>query len=84
MTALKTMLSAGVAPKMFPEKVIPMPTLRQRNVVLFGAPEYSPAVAHFLEKCPLTVSYMNSIISRESQFSPSRYTTRRDEKNRLV
>ncbi len=84
MTALKTMVSAGVAPKMFPEKVITMPTLRQRNVVLFGAPEYSPAVAHFLEKCPLTVSYPNSIISREGQFPPTRYATRRDDKNRLI
>jgi len=84
MTALKTLLSAGVAPKVFPEKVIPMPTLRQRNVVLFGAPEYSPAVAHFLEKCPLTVNYPNFIISRDGQVPAMRYTTRRDEKNRLV
>jgi hypothetical protein len=84
MTALKTMLSAGIAPKIFPEKVVPMPTLRQQNVVLFGAPEYSPAVAHFLEKCPLTVNYPNFITSREGQVPATRYTTRRDEKNRLV
>jgi hypothetical protein len=84
MTALKAMISAGVAPQMFPEKVVTMPTLRRRNVVLFGAPEYSPAVAHFLEKCPLTVSYPNSIQSREGQFPATRYSTKRDEKNRLV
>ncbi|MEP7338303.1 MAG: hypothetical protein ABI977_11265 [Acidobacteriota bacterium] len=84
MTTLKTLLSAGVTSQMLPEKVVTMPTLRRRNVVLIGAPEYSPAVAHFLEKCPLTVSYPNSILSREDQFPATRYATRRDEKNRLV
>jgi len=85
MTAMKTMLSAAVVPQMFPEKVVTVPTLRRRNVLLFGAPEYSPAIAHFLEKCPLTVSYLNSIISQGPNQSPvPRYTTRRDEKNRLV
>ena len=64
MTALKTLISAGVVPQMFPEKVVTVPTLRRRNIVLFGAPEYSPAVTHFLEKCPLTVKYLDSIISR--------------------
>lgn len=84
MTAMKTMISAGVAPQMFPEKVISVPTLRQRNVVLFGAPEYSPAIARFLEKCPLTTSFLNSIHSNEGHSPPARYATRRDDKNRLV
>lgn len=84
MVTFKTMLSAGIMPKLFPEKVISMPTLRQRNVVLVGAPEYSLAIAHFLEKCPLTVSYLHSIISRENQFPPTQYETKRDEKNRLI
>jgi hypothetical protein len=65
MTAVKTMFAAGVAPQMFPEKVITMPTLRRRNVVLLGAPEYSPAIAHFLEKCPLTVNYPQAIVSTD-------------------
>ncbi|MGH9935549.1 MAG: hypothetical protein ACREAM_04830, partial [Blastocatellia bacterium] len=64
MTALRLLTSAGVTPQMFPEKVVAVPTLRRRNVVLFGAPEYSPAIAHFLEKCPLTVKYLDSILSR--------------------
>lgn len=85
MMALKTMISAGMTPQIFPEKVVTVPTLRHRNVVLFGAPEYSPAVAHFLEKCPLTVSYLNSIISRNpEEFPSSKYTTKRDDKNRLI
>src|SRR5262249_20480120 len=41
MTALKTLTSAGIAPQIFPEKVIAVPTLRRRNLILFGAPEYS-------------------------------------------
>src|SRR5215470_10071946 len=44
MTALRLLTSAGVTPQMYPEKVVAVPTLRRRNVVLFGAPEYSPAV----------------------------------------
>ncbi len=85
MTALKTLVSAGVAPQMFPEKVVTMPTLRRRNVILFGAPEYSPAVTHFLEKCPLTVKYLDSIISRgPGQTATSLYSPKRDAKNNMT
>ncbi|HNG31009.1 MAG TPA: hypothetical protein PK012_14910, partial [Blastocatellia bacterium] len=83
MTALKTMFSAGSAPQLFPEKVITMPTLRRRNVILFGAPEYSPAIAHFLEKCPLTVNYLDAIFSAEPGKSPARlYAAKRDSQTR--
>ncbi|HEY8461690.1 MAG TPA: hypothetical protein VIM99_14975 [Blastocatellia bacterium] len=85
MTALKTLTSAGVAPQIFPEKVVAVPTLRRRNVILFGAPEYSPAVAHFLEKCPLTVKYLDSIISRADGQPPTAiYSGRRDAQYRLT
>ncbi len=85
MTALRTMTSAGVIPQMFPEKVVALPTLRRRNVVLFGAPEYSAAVTYFLEKCPLTVKYLNSIVSRSpGQPGNSIYSIKRDAKNRAV
>ncbi|MGH9833039.1 MAG: hypothetical protein ACRD9Y_08480 [Blastocatellia bacterium] len=85
MTVLRTMTSAGVIPQMFPEKVIAMPTLRRRNVILFGAPEYSPAITRFLEKCPLTVKYLNSIISRAPGQAPaSLYSIKRDAKNRTT
>jgi hypothetical protein len=79
------MTSAGVTPQMYPEKVVPMPTLRRRNVVLFGAPQYSLAIKHFLEKCPLTVKYLSSIIShRPGQASTPLYSIKRDDKNRPV
>ncbi|HEV2663692.1 MAG TPA: hypothetical protein VG324_02215 [Blastocatellia bacterium] len=85
MTALKTLTSAGVVPQIFPEKVVTVPTLRRRNVILFGAPEYSAAVAHFLEKCPLTVKYLDSIISRgEGQPPTALYSGRRDAQNRMT
>ena len=85
MTALRLLTSAGVTPQMFPEKVVAVPTLRRRNVVLFGAPEYSPAVAHFLEKCPLTVKYLASIIGRGPGQNPTAvYSSKRDAQNRLT
>jgi hypothetical protein len=77
--------SAGVIPQIFPEKVVAVPTLRRRNVILFGAPEYSPAVAHFLEKCPLTVKYLDSIISRgDGRTTTALYSGRRDAQNRMT
>jgi hypothetical protein len=85
MTVLKTLTSAGVIPQIFPEKVVAVPTLRRRNVILFGAPEYSPAVAHFLEKCPLTVKYLDSIISQGAgQTAPARYSGTRDAQYRMT
>jgi hypothetical protein len=85
MTALKTLTSAGIVPQILPEKVVTVPTLRRRNVILFGAPEYSPAVAHFLEKCPLTVKYLDSIISRDAGGTPTAlYAGRRDSQYRMT
>ena len=85
MTALRLLTSAGVTPQMYPEKVVAMPTLRRRNVVLFGAPEYSPAVTHFLEKCPLTVRYLDSIIGHgPSQSATALYSGKRGAQNRLT
>jgi hypothetical protein len=85
MSALKTLVSAGVVPQLLPEKLVAVPTLRRRNVVLFGAPEYSPAVAHFLERCPLTVKYLHSIGSRgPGQSTTPLYATKRDAQNRMT
>jgi hypothetical protein len=83
MTALKVMQAAGVSPQLFPEKVITIPTLRRRNLILFGAPEYSPTVAHFLEKCPLRVNYLDAIVSVEAGSAPvARYAMERAQQNR--
>lgn len=83
MTTLKILATAGVPAQTFPEKVITVPTLRRKNVILFGAPEYSPAVSHYLEKCPLTVNYLRGIIIREQgQTASLRYPIKRDQKFR--
>ncbi|HZF41206.1 MAG TPA: hypothetical protein VE715_20455 [Blastocatellia bacterium] len=85
MSVLKTLASAGIIPQMLPEKVVAKSTLRQRNVVLFGAPGYSPAITHFLEKCPLTVIYLDSIISQgPGQTAAPLYSLKRDAQNRLA
>jgi hypothetical protein len=85
MTASKTLNAAGVSPQMFPEMVTTMPTLRRRNVILFGAPAYSPAVARFLEKCPLHINYLDAIVGPATEQSPAaRYALERDQRQRLT
>ncbi|HJQ24195.1 MAG TPA: hypothetical protein VKA60_09795 [Blastocatellia bacterium] len=85
LTAFKTMSAAGVSPQMFPEMVTTMPTLRRRNVILIGAAAYSPAVAHFLEKCPLHVNYLDAIVGPATEQSPAaRYALKRDQRQRLT
>jgi hypothetical protein len=85
LTAFKTLSAAGVSPQMFPEMVTTMPTLRRRNVILIGAAAYSPAVARFLEKCPLHVNYLDAIVGSATEQSPTaRYALKRDQRQRLT
>jgi hypothetical protein len=85
LTASKTLNAAGVSPQMFPEMVTTMPMLRRRNVILFGAPVYSPAVARFLEKCPLHINYLDAIVGPATEQSPAaRYALKRDQRQRLT
>jgi hypothetical protein len=85
LTASKTLNAAGVSPQMFPEMVTTMPTLRHRNVILFGAPAYSPTAARFLEKCPLHVNYLDAVVGPATEQSPAvRYALKRDQRQRLT
>jgi hypothetical protein len=85
LTALKTLNAAGVSPQIFPEMVTAMPTLRRRNVILFGTSAYSPAVARLLEKCPLQVNYLDAIVGPATEQSPAvRYALERDQQQRLA
>jgi hypothetical protein len=85
LTAFKTLSAAGVSPQMFPEMVTTMPTLRHRNVILFGASAYSPAVTRFLEKCPLHVNFLDAIVAPATGQSPAaRYALKRDQRQRLT
>jgi hypothetical protein len=85
LTAFKTLSAAGVSPRMFPEMVTTMPTLRRRNVILIGAAAYSPAVAHFLEECPLHVNYLDAVVGPATEQSPAvSYALKRDQRQRLT
>ena len=85
LTVSKTLSAVGDSPQMFPEMVTTMPTLRRRNVILFGAPAYSPTVGRFLEKCPLQVNYLNAIVGPATEQSPAaRYALKRDQRQRLT
>ena len=85
LTALKALNAAGVSPQIFPEMVVAMPTLRRRNVILFGTSAYSPAVARLLEKCPLQVNYLDAIVGTATEQSPAaRYALERDQQQRLA
>jgi hypothetical protein len=85
LTASKTLNAAGVSPQLFPEMVTTLPTLRRRNVILFGAPAYSPAATRFLEKCPLHVNYLDAIVGPATEQSPAaRYALKRDQRQRLT
>jgi hypothetical protein len=83
LTVSKTLNAAGVSPQMFPEMVTTMPTLRRRNVILFGAPAYSPIVARFLEKCPLHVNYLDAIVGPATGQPTASYALKRDQQERL-
>jgi hypothetical protein len=83
LTAYKTLTMAGAVPRLFPERVLSIPALRQRNVVLLGAGEYSPAIAHFMEKCPLSANFLNGIAPTGQPENPL-YRLRRDQSNRLT
>jgi hypothetical protein len=85
LTAFKTLSTAGVSPQMHPEMVTSLPTLRRRNVIVIGAAAYSPAVAHFLEECPLHANYLDAIVGTATEQSPAaRYALKRDQRQRLT
>jgi hypothetical protein len=85
LTAFKTLSTAGISPQMHPEMVTSLPTLRRRNVIIVGAAAYSPAVAHFLEECPLHVDYLDAVAGPATDQSPAaRYALKRDQRQRLT
>ena len=62
-----------------------MPMLRRRNVILFGAPDYSSAVARFQENCPLRVNYLDAIVSPATPATPAaRYALTLGQQQRLT
>lgn len=82
-TAYKTLAAVNAMPRLFPERVLSIPALRQRNVVLLGSGEYSPAIAHFMEKCPLSANFLNGIAPTGQPEKPL-YQMKRDHNKRLA
>ncbi|MBL8206450.1 MAG: hypothetical protein JNM09_19590 [Blastocatellia bacterium] len=85
LTALKVLNAARVSPQVFPEVVLTIPMLRHRNVILFGAPDYSSAVSRYLENCPLRVNFLEAIVSSATeQSSATRYALKLGQQQRLT
>ncbi len=85
LTAFRTLNAAGISPQIVPELVITMPMLRRRNVILFGTPDYSAAVARFQEKCPLRVNFLDAIVEAATPAGPgARYALELGQQQRLT
>jgi hypothetical protein len=55
--AVKTLAAHGIRHQVLPERVLKPYALRGRNVLLFGNPEYSPAIRQLLQDAPFQVEY---------------------------
>ena len=55
--AVKTLAEHGIKLQVLPERVLKPYALHGRNVLLFGNPEYSPAVRQLLKDAPFRVEY---------------------------
>lgn len=61
LAAVNTLRQMGVSYQIFPERVAPISTFRNRNVILFGAPVDSDAITRLHESTPLVVDYEPSV-----------------------
>jgi hypothetical protein len=82
--AFKVLNDAGVSPQIFPEIAFTMSMLRRRNAILFGAPDYSSAVARFQENCPLRVNYLDAIVGSATGQPAARYALKLGQQQRLT
>ncbi len=57
LVAVKTLTGYGIRHQVLPERVLQAYALRDRNVLLIGNPEYSPAIQALLRDAPFSVSY---------------------------
>lgn len=57
LTAASTLSAAGASFQVLPERVTPFPSLRGRNLILFGMPEYSEAVTRLLKEGAFEIKY---------------------------
>jgi hypothetical protein len=57
MAAVGFLTGYGVSYRVLPERLIQPYMLRNRNVLLFGRPEYSPAARMLMETAPFVIEY---------------------------
>lgn len=55
--AASTLRTYGVAADLMAERLVTPPIFRNRNVIFFGSPEYSPALARLMKGLPLQVGF---------------------------
>ena len=90
MTATQTLAAAGASFQVLPERVVSFPSLRGRNVILLGAPEYSPAADKLLATAPFTIDFLPSagdhaIINQHPQGAePAFYAPRRKNQGKAI
>lgn len=83
LTAAGTLSAAGASFQVLPERVTPFPSLRGRNLILFGMPEYSEAVTRLLKETAFEIKYnppaaadsittRGETVSGSSVFAPER------------
>lgn len=90
MTVTQTLAAAGATFQVLPERVVSFPSLRGRNVILLGAPEYSPAVTKLLANAPFTIDFLaaagdHAIVNQHPRDTePAFYAPKRHHQGKVI
>jgi len=90
LTVTNTLATAGIGYQLLPERVAPVTSMRGRNVILFGSPQYSEAVKHLMQQCAFQPGYDPTtrefvIFNRQPQAAePNSWMVKRDEQQRAI
>ena len=90
MIVTQTLAAAGASFQVLPERVVSFPSLRGRNVILLGAPEYSPAVTKLLANAPFTIDFLaaagdHAIVNQHPRDTePAFYAPKRNHQGKVI
>lgn len=90
MTVTQTLAAAGTSFQVLPERVVSFPSLRARNVILLGAPEYSSTAGKLLAEAPFTIDFLpaagdHAIINQHPQNAePAFYAPKRKNQGKVI
>jgi hypothetical protein len=90
LTVTNLLTKAGGGYQLLPERVAPVTSMRGRNVILFGSPQYSDAVKHLMQPCAFVPGYDPTtrevvIFNRQPQANePHSWMVKRDEQQRAI